>query len=300
MLLVLPALTAVAYGLALAFEFGTLDAYHAPRMLAKVEVGQLIVPGAIALLLIGVVLFYAMAITVLVDIYRRTPFAKVLVWVSLTGFFLGFGLWGLAALGLVVLMRQGWHAKRYRYAWQTASGLYLAAAIATLFGMYHGRFHLPSEVVVISWIGIAFMALMFLASGLAMQLHAKSKPIPRTLGILARTPAAMDFGVPDDFRDLPRISLAFGAVVLSLVILTGAVVGTHRLGEISSHREYANVITGPRGEKEAIIRLYDDRAIVGVFDPQTNRLTGKWRIIKYSDSAPLDMTIEQRHILPAR
>jgi hypothetical protein len=300
MLLALPALTTIAYGLALAFEFGTLDAYHAPRMLAKVELGQLIVPGAIALLLVGVVLFYATAITVLVDLYRRTPFTKVLVWLALTSFFLGFGLWGLVALGLVVVMRQGWHAKRHRYTWQTVSGLYLVASIAVLFAIYHDRFHLRSAVVVMLWAGLAFTALLFMASGLTMHLHAKSKPVPRTLGILARTPAAMDFGLRDDFLDLPRISLALGAVVLGLVVLTGSIIGTYRLGAISSHREYANVISGPHGEKEAIIRLYDDRAIVGVFDPQTNRLTGKWRAIKYSDSTPLEMTIEQRHILPAQ
>jgi hypothetical protein len=299
-LLLLPAITAVAYGLALAYEWGVLDAYGAPRMLARVDLGQLVVPGAITLLFVGFAMLYVFGFTLLVGIYRRTAFAKFFVWFTMTSFFLNFGLWGLAVLALIVLARQGRHAKRRRYAWEMLFGLYIVAGSAAAFGKYHSRLDLGTEYIVTFWVVLAMTTLLFAAHSLALRLHEKSRPVPRVIGMIMRASTAIDFGIPDDLRDMPRIGLVLGAMLLSLVILAGTGVGMYRLGETSSDRDYATVISGPRGEKAAIIRLYSDRAITGVFDPKTNRLTGEWRIVGYSDSTPLDITIEQHRILLAR
>jgi hypothetical protein len=104
----LPVLTVIAYGItygiALAHEWGTFDAFGAPHELVKVEIGQLALPAFVCVLVaLGVALILYMAVLCL---HSRSHVVWRALFLLAVGRVVGviWGVWGLVLLGLVVLL----------------------------------------------------------------------------------------------------------------------------------------------------------------------------------------------------
>jgi hypothetical protein len=284
----LPALTVVAYGIAygiaLAYEWGIFDAFGAPHELVKVEIGQLALPAFVCVLAaLGVALILYMAVLCL---HSRTH----LVWRAMFLLAVGrvvdatWGVRGLVLLGLVVLLWNAIPARRHAVWWHSASLLYVAVTFAT---WPNSPKWVPGAFALI---GGALLGLLLsdLARFVRQRLQ-DGRHVPLVGRLLLRFDDAVTAA---SLPEIPRLGQVIWATLLVLTVLSGLVLGSYRLGKAHAQVSIVPIVQLPNGKIGAVVRVYDDRVIQGFVDPKTSCLTRQWQVVKYPDAHPFTVTVK--------
>jgi hypothetical protein len=284
----LPVLTVIAYGItygiALAHEWGTFDAFGAPHELVKVEIGQLALPAFVCVLVaLGVALILYMAVLCL---HSRSHVVWRALFLLAVGRVVGviWGVWGLVLLGLVVLLWNAIPARTHAVWWHSASLLY---ATITFAAWPNSPTWAPEAF---GFIGGGLLGLLL--SDLARLVRRRlqdGRHVPLVGRLLLRFDDAVKAA---SLPEIPRLGQVLWAILLVLTLLSGLVVGSYRLGKANAQASIVPIVQLPNGKVAAVVRVYDDRAVEGFVDPKTSCLTRQWQVVKYPDAHPFTVTVK--------
>jgi len=274
----------IAYGMALVYEWGSFDAFGAPHDLVKVEIGQLALPALVCVLVaLSVALVLYMAVLCL---HSRSH----VVWRGLFLLAVGrvaganWGVRGLVLVGLLVLLWNAVAARTHAVWWRSAGLLYATAAFAA----WPNPPTWAPEAFGFIASGLLGLLLSDLASLIRQRLQA-GHHVPRVGRLVLRFDDTVKAaGLPE----IPRLGQVLWMILVVLTVLCGLGLGSYQLGKANAQASVVPIVQLPDGKRGAVVRVYDDRVIEGFVDPRTSCLTGQWQVVKYPDTDPFTVTVE--------